>query len=35
MIRTLEEIKKRLIEQYDPESVILYGSYGTEKGDLI
>ena len=31
MIKTLDEIKKRLIEQYDPDSMILYGSYGTEK----
>lgn len=38
MLKTIEEIKERLIRAYDPESIILYGSQAsgkaTEKSDI-
>lgn len=31
MLRTVKDITERLIEYYEPDRIILYGSYGTEK----
>lgn len=30
MLKTLDEVKQRLIAEYKPDKIILYGSYGTE-----
>jgi HEPN domain-containing protein/predicted nucleotidyltransferase len=31
MLRTVKDITERLVEYYEPDRIILYGSYGTEK----
>lgn len=31
MLRTVKDITERLIEYYEPDRIILYGSYGTRK----
>ncbi|MGR3175685.1 MAG: HEPN domain-containing protein [Candidatus Scalindua sp.] len=31
MLRTVKDITERLIEYYEPDRIILYGSYGTKK----
>lgn len=31
MLKTVKDITERLIEYYEPDRIILYGSYGTEK----
>lgn len=29
MLKTVEDVTRRLIEYYEPDRIILYGSYGT------
>ena len=35
MLKTLNDIKTRIVEKYQPESIILYGSYaqGSQNSD--
>lgn len=33
MLKNLRDVKQKLIHHYDPERIILYGSYGTKKAN--